>query len=65
VIRYQAYTEAGLMPAGMQKALDALPNYSKWSKAVCEQNCVTYIFDGPGIAKGTAERVAKMKSEAK
>lgn len=49
----------------MLKGLDALPNYSKWSKAICEQESVTYIFDGPALAKGMAERVEKMKANAK
>lgn len=53
------------MPASMLKGLDALPNYSKWSKIVCEQDSVTYSFDGPKSAKGAAARVAKMKAEAK
>lgn len=65
MIRLQAYTESGLMPASMLKGLDALPNYSKWSKIVCEQDSVTYSFDGPKSAKGAAARVAKMKAEAK
>jgi len=51
------------MPASVLKGLDALPNYSKWSKAISEQDSVTYIFDGPGISKRTAERVAKMKAD--
>lgn len=58
-------TENGLMPASMGKALDALPNYSKWSKAVCAQDSVTYVFDGPKIAKAMAQRIEKLKAETK
>ncbi|CAD6590420.1 MAG: hypothetical protein ASARMPREDX12_004357 [Alectoria sarmentosa] len=65
VIRYQAFGETGLMPKSMLKGLDALPNYSKWSKAIREQESVTYIFDGPALAKGMAERVEKMKANGK
>ena len=52
------------MPSVLKK-LDALPNYSKWSKAVCNEDSVTYIFNGPEILKGTAERIAKLNAEAK
>ena len=64
VIRYRAFGENGLMPASMLKGLDALPNYGKWSKAICAQESVTYVFDGPDIAKRMMDRIAKMKSEA-
>lgn len=53
------------MPKSMLKGLDALPNYSKWSKALREQDAVTYVFDGPGNAEKTAERIEKMKAEGK
>ena len=65
VIRYQAFGEIGLMPKSMLEGLDALPNYSKWSKAVCAEDSVTFIFDGPGIAKHMAERIEKLKADAK
>lgn len=65
VIRYQAFGETGLMPKSMLEGLDALPNYSKWSKAVCAEDSVTYVFDGPGTAKRMAERIEKMKADAK
>ena len=65
VIRYRAYADGGLMPASLLKGLDALPNYSKWSKAVCGENSVTYVFDGPEISKRMTKRLAKMKAEAK
>ena len=65
VIRYQAFGETGLMPKSMLKGFDALPNYSKWSNAVCAQDSVTYVFDGPGTAERMAERIEKLKAEAK
>ncbi|KAL8716219.1 MAG: hypothetical protein Q9220_000124 [cf. Caloplaca sp. 1 TL-2023] len=65
VIRYKAYVEGGLLPKSMLKGLTALPNYDKWSKAIYEQDAVTYIFDGPKIAAATGERIPKMKAEAK
>ncbi|KAL8951223.1 MAG: hypothetical protein Q9222_002786 [Ikaeria aurantiellina] len=65
VVRYKAYTEEGLLPQSMLKGLTALPNYNRWSKAIYEQGAVTYVFDGPKIAAGAAERVRKMKAEAK
>ena len=65
VLRYRAFTQKGLMPQSVLSGLDALPNYSKWSKALHEQDAVTFIFDGPALADRTAERIAKMKAEGK
>ena len=65
VVRYNAIADTGLMPKSMLKGLDALPNYNKWSKAIHGEDSVTYVFDGPTIAKGMVERVEKMKAEAK
>ena len=65
VIRYQAFGETDVMPKSMLKGLDALPNYSKWSKAVRADDSVTYRYDGPEIAKFMKERVEKLKAEAK
>ena len=53
------------MPKSMLKGLDALPNYSKWSKAVRAEDSVTYVFNGPDVAARMAERIAKLKAEAK
>ena len=52
------------MPANLLKSMDALPNYSKWSKAVCAEDAVTYVIDAPSIAKGMADRIAKLKASA-
>ena len=65
VVRYKAFADSDLMPKSMLKGLDALPNYSKWSKAILEEDSVTDGFDGPTIAKRTVERIQKMKAEAK
>ena len=53
------------MPTSMLEGLDALPNYSKWSKAVCADDSVTYVFDGPVIAASMKARIEKLKAEAK
>ena len=65
MIRYQTLGEADLMPKSMLKGLNALPNYSKWSKAVCAEDSVTYVFDGPNIAATMKARIEKLKAEAK
>ena len=52
------------MPASLLKSMDALPNFSKWSKAVCAEDAVTYVIDAPSIAKGMLERIAKLKASA-
>ena len=53
------------MPKSVLKGLDALPNYSKWSEAVRAEDSVTYVFDGPKVARSMAERIEKLKLEAK
>ena len=65
VLRYRAFAQKGLMPQSVLAGLDALPNYSKWSKALHEQDAVTFVFDGPTLADKTAEKIAKMKAEGK
>ena len=51
------------MPTSMGKELEALPNFAKWSDAICAEENVTYIFDGPGLSKSMEERLQKMKAE--
>ena len=53
------------MPKSMLKGLDALPNYSKWSKAVRAEDSVTYVFDESEIVRITKQRIEKLKAEAK
>ena len=53
------------MPRSMLKGLEALPNYSKWSKAVRAEDSVTYVFDGPVVVETTKQRIAKLRAEAK
>ena len=53
------------MPKSMLKGLDALPNYSKWSKAVRAADSVTYVYDGPHIVETMTGRIEKLKAEAK
>ena len=66
MIRYQALGEADVMPKSMLKGLGALPNYSKWSQAVCADESVTFVFDGPVVAASMKARIEKMKAaEAK
>ena len=65
MLRYKTYAEHGLLPKSMQKGLEALPNYSKWSKAICEHPAVLSGYDGPAIAEKSKERIEKMKAGTK
>ena len=65
IIRTRTYCEHGLAPLSLLKELDALPNFGRWSKAVCAEESVDYVFDAPSIAKSSAERIAKMKADKK
>ena len=62
MVRFQTYAQEGLLPKSFLKGLDALPNYSKWSKAIHERHEVMYVFDGPGIAASTAKRIEAMRA---
>lgn len=53
------------MPKSMVEGLDALPNYTKWSKAVRAEDSVTYVFDGPTTAARMTERIEKLKAGSK
>lgn len=53
------------MPKSMFKGLDALPNYTKWSNAICAEDSVNYVFDGPAIAEGMVKRIEKLRGEEK
>ena len=65
VLRYRAFAQNGLIPQSVLTGLDALPNYSKWSKAIHAQDAVTFVFDAQTLVDKTAERIAKMKAEGK
>ena len=65
MVRYKTFSETGLMPKSVLKGLDALPNYTKWSTAICAEDSVNYVFDGPAIAEGMVKRIEKMKAEGK
>ncbi|KAL8828430.1 MAG: hypothetical protein Q9191_002588 [Dirinaria sp. TL-2023a] len=57
VIRLQTFSEAGYLPSSLLKDLKALPNYSKWSEALSTEKSVTLNYDGPSIAKLTAQKM--------
>ncbi|KAF2493219.1 thioredoxin-like protein, partial [Lophium mytilinum] len=61
-LRNNSLSKGGALPASLGKGLDALPNYSKWAKAVIAQESVTYIYDEEAVVKGTVARVAKLKA---
>ncbi|KAF2812398.1 thioredoxin-like protein [Mytilinidion resinicola] len=64
-LRNSSLSKHGALPASLGKGLDALPNYSKWAKAVIAQESVTYIYDEEAVVKGTVARVAKLKATGK
>lgn len=64
-LRNVGLSKGGALPASLGKGLDALPNYSKWAKAVIVQESVTYIYDEEAVVQGTVARVAKFKATGK
>lgn len=51
------------MPASMGKALKELPNYDKWSEAVCAQESVTYVFDGASVSESMKTKIDELRAE--
>lgn len=45
--------------------MNSYPNFSKWAAETIKQDSVTYIWDEEAIVKGTMEKMAKTKAEAK
>lgn len=51
------------IPRSLIEQLDALPNFSKWAKAVMAQESVTYVFDEKAIVEGTKKMVTKLRGQ--
>ncbi|KAL9598562.1 MAG: hypothetical protein Q9219_004393 [cf. Caloplaca sp. 3 TL-2023] len=62
VIRYYTYAQEGLFPKSILKGLDAMPNYSRWSKAIHERDEVMYIYNRPNIVASALKRIQSLKS---
>jgi glutathione S-transferase len=45
IIRLYDFADDIILPSSLPKALDKLPNFSKWAKACTSQDSVTYIWD--------------------
>lgn len=53
------------MPKSLQEGMKKLPNYSKWSDVVCQQESVTYIYDEKKVVERSIQKAASMKAQAK
>lgn len=62
VIRYKTFSDLEIMPTSMGKGLKNLPNYGKWSEAVCAQESVKYVFDAEENAEGIRSVMKKLKA---
>lgn len=64
VIRWRSLAKDGeLLPTSFLEALDKLPNFSRWSKAVAEKDSVLKIYDEPAIVQGTKAKVQQMMAK--
>jgi len=45
ILRLYDFADDTIFPSSIPKALDKLPNFSKWAKACIAHNSVTYIWD--------------------
>lgn len=52
LLRWYALSDDGeMIPTSFAKKLNSLPNFSKWAKAVRENESVGRIYDGPGFVE--------------
>ncbi|GAB7337938.1 hypothetical protein MBLNU457_4321t1 [Dothideomycetes sp. NU457] len=65
VLRLRADSGGKFMPKSLQEGMKKLPNYSKWSDAVCQQESVTYIYDEKRVVERSIQKAASMKAQAK
>ncbi|KAI6849884.1 thioredoxin-like protein [Hortaea werneckii] len=64
VIRWRSLAKDGeLLPTSFLGALDKLPNFSRWSKAMAEKDSVLKIYDEPAIVQGTKAKVQQMMAK--
>lgn len=65
VLRWEYLSKDGtLLPTVFWEKLSALPNFSKWARAMAAKESVTKIFDGEKFLSGTKARVEKNKAAA-
>ncbi len=62
ILRVFEMSDGELLPTTVKKSLEKLPNFSKWAKIVTAEESVTYMWDGEKVARGTRERIAKLKA---
>lgn len=63
---YSLAADGEMIPGSFTKNLDSLPNFSKWSKAVRENESVTRIYDAEGFVPLFKKKVkANMAAQAK
>ncbi|KAI9811086.1 MAG: hypothetical protein M1827_005668 [Pycnora praestabilis] len=65
ILRLYSGANDTLLPKSLLPALEKLPNFNKWAKAVMKQESVTYIWDADTVTKRTEERMEKMRKEGK
>lgn len=64
VIRWRSLAKDGeLLPTSFLEALDKLPNFSRWSKAMAQKDSVLRIYDEPAVVQGTKAKVQQMMAK--
>ena len=64
MIRLLADSDGQFMPKSLQEGMRKLPNYSKWSDAVCQKESVTYIYVEKRVVARSLQKAASMKAQA-
>lgn len=64
LLRWYAFSKDGeLVPTSLVEKLDALPNFSKWVKAVNSNESALGIWDEKSILESFKARMAKMRQQ--
>jgi len=66
LLRWYSLSKDGeLLPSSFAKQLDALPNFSKWAKAVQQKESVLKIYDEQAVLDGMKARIKKLQATGK
>jgi hypothetical protein len=62
---YSLAKHEDLLPASLIKKLDALPNFSKWAKAIHERDSITKSIDWDSGPEPLRKKLASIKAAKK
>jgi glutathione S-transferase len=61
ILRLYDFADDIILPSSLPKALDKLPNFSKWAKACTSHDSVTYIWDKEEQRQWVRDRLPQVR----